>query len=127
MTEHAVVSHEEWLAARKALLAEEKDFTQRRDELSRRRRELPWEPVTDEYVFAGENGPETLAELFGDRSQLVVYHFMYPEDWEAGCPSCSFWADSFDATVVHLAAREIRLVAVSKAPPEQLLAHRERM
>jgi predicted dithiol-disulfide oxidoreductase (DUF899 family) len=127
MTEHAVVSHEEWLAARKALLAEEKDFTQRRDELSRRRRELPWEPVTDEYVFAGENGPETLAELFGDRSQLVVYHFMYPEDWEAGCPSCSFWADSFDPNVVHLAARDIRLVAVSKAPLEKLLAYRERM
>jgi len=127
MTEHAVVSHEEWLAARKALLQEEKEFTRRRDELARRRRELPWEPVTTEYVFDGANGPETLAELFGDYSQLVVYHFMYPTDWDAGCPSCSFWADSFDPNVVHLAARDTRLVAVSRAPLDKLLAYRERM
>lgn len=127
MTDHAVVTHAEWLEARKALLLEEKEFTRRRDELSRRRRELPWEPVTTEYVFESENGPETLADLFQDKSQLVVYHFMYPPDWEAGCPSCSFWADSFDSNVVHLAARDIRLAAVSKAPLGRLLAYRERM
>lgn len=127
MTEHQVVTHGEWLDARKALLLEEKEFTRRRDELSRRRRELPWERVATEYVFESEHGPETLVELFEDRGQLVVYHFMYPPEWDAGCPSCSFWADSFDANVVHLAARDIRLVAVSKASLDKLLAYRERM
>jgi predicted dithiol-disulfide oxidoreductase (DUF899 family) len=127
LTEHPVVTHEEWLEARSALLAEEKEFTRRRDELSRRRRELPWEPVTTEYVFEGEHGPETLARLFGECSQLIVYHFMYPPDWEAGCPSCSFWADNFNPNVVHLRARDTRLVAVSKAPLDKLLAYRKRM
>jgi predicted dithiol-disulfide oxidoreductase (DUF899 family) len=127
VTEHLVVTHEEWLDARKELLLEEKEFTRRRDELNRRRRALPWEPVTAEYVFASEQGPQTLAELFDGHSQLVVYHFMFPPDWEAGCPSCSFWADSFDANVVHLAARDTRLVAISKAPLDKLLAYRKRM
>ncbi len=126
MTEHTVVTHDEWLAARKALLAEEKEFTRRRDELGRRRRELPWEPA-GEYVFEGENGPETLAELFGASSQLVVYHFMFEPEQDAGCPHCSFWADNFDPNVVHLAARDTRMVAVSKAPLDKLLAYRERM
>jgi predicted dithiol-disulfide oxidoreductase (DUF899 family) len=127
VTEHPIVTHEEWLDARKALLLEEKEFTRRRDELNRRRRALPWEPVTAEYVFASEHGPQKLAELFDGRTQLVVYHFMFPPDWEAGCPSCSFWADSFDANVVHLAARDTRLVAISKAPLDKLLAYRRRM
>ena len=127
MTEHPVVTHDEWLEARKALLLEEKEFTRNRDELSRRRRELPWEPVTTEYVFDGEHGPETLADLFGDATQLVVYHFMFEPDWDEGCKSCSFWADNFNPNVVHLAARDTRLVVVSRAPVAKLLAYRERM
>jgi predicted dithiol-disulfide oxidoreductase (DUF899 family) len=126
MTEHEVVAHEEWVAARRALLAEEKEFTRRRDELSRLRQQLPWEPAA-EYVFEGENGPETLAQLFGGCSQLVVYHFMFEPEQDAGCPHCSFWADNFDPNVAHLAARDTRMVAASKAPLDKLLAYRERM
>jgi predicted dithiol-disulfide oxidoreductase (DUF899 family) len=126
LTEHVVVTHEKWLAARRALLAEEKEFTHRRDELSRRRRELPWEPA-GEYVFEGENGQQTLSDLFGDCSQLVVYHFMFEPEWDAGCPHCSFWADNFDPNVIHLAARDTRMIAVSRAPLDKLLAYRKRM
>jgi predicted dithiol-disulfide oxidoreductase (DUF899 family) len=93
---HAVVSHEKWLSARIAFLAKEKEFTRLRDELSQQRRDLPWEAVSKEYVFEGPNGKQTLAELFDGRSQLIVYHFMFAPDWEAGCPSCSFWADNFN-------------------------------
>ena len=127
MTDHPVVAHEDWLEARKALVVEEKEFTRRRDELSRRRRELPWEPVTKEYVFEGEHGPQTLAELFAGRGQLIVYHFMFEPEWDEGCPHCSFWADSFDLNVVHLAARDITMIAASKAPLEKLLSYRRRM
>ena len=86
-----IVSHDEWMAARKAFLTEEKAFTRARDELSRKRRELPWEKVDKTYVFDTPNGKETLADLFGGKSQLIVYHFMFGPGWEAGCPSCSFW------------------------------------
>ena len=89
---HPVVSHEKWLSARTAFLAKEKEFTRLRDELSQQRRDLPWEAVSKAYVFEGPNGKQTLAELFDGRSQLIVYHFMFAPDWEAGCPSCSFWA-----------------------------------
>src|SRR5690348_9509540 len=89
--DHSVVSREEWLSARIALLAKEKEFTRLRDDLSRQRRELPWEKVEKQYVFDGSKGKETLAELFENRSQLVVYHFMFPPEWDAGCPHCSFW------------------------------------
>jgi predicted dithiol-disulfide oxidoreductase (DUF899 family) len=122
-----VVTHEEWLAKRKELLAKEKEFTRQRDELSRQRRELPWERVEKEYVFEGPDGRRTLAELFDGRSQLVVYHFMFPAEWEEGCKSCSFWADNFDPNVVHLKARDVTLVAVSRAPYEKLAAYEERM
>src|SRR4029077_1560214 len=88
-----VVSPAEWVAARKELLKKEKEFTRLRDEVSRQRRELPWEKVTKPYVFDGPNGKETLADLFGDRSQLIVYHFMMGPDWKEGCPSCSFISD----------------------------------
>ena len=122
-----VVTHDEWLAARRALLAEEKELTRARDELGRKRRELPWERVEKEYEFDGPEGRRTLAGLFGGHSQLAVYHFMFGPDDEAGCRSCSFWADSFDRNVVHLTARDISLVAISRAPLEKLEAYRERM
>jgi predicted dithiol-disulfide oxidoreductase (DUF899 family) len=124
---HAVVPHDEWIEARKALLAEEKAFTRARDELSRRRRELPWEAVEKEYAFEGSRGRETLADLFDGRSQLVVYHFMFEPDVEEGCPHCSFWADNFDRNVVHLNHRDVSFVAVSRAPYERLRAYRDRL
>jgi predicted dithiol-disulfide oxidoreductase (DUF899 family) len=124
---HSVVGHEEWVDARKALLAKEKEFTRARDELSRQRRELPWERVEKEYVFDGAEGRKTLAELFDGRSQLVVYHFMFDPDWDEGCKSCSFWADNFDRNVIHLKARDVTMVAVSRAPYEKLAAYEKRM
>ena len=127
MPDHTIVAHDEWLRARKELLAREKEFTRLRDELSRERRELPWEPVESEYVFEGANGSESLAELVDGRDQLVVYHFMFEPDWDEGCPHCSFWADNFDSNVVHLRARDVTLVAVSRAPYPKLAAYRERM
>jgi predicted dithiol-disulfide oxidoreductase (DUF899 family) len=122
-----VVTHEEWLAERKELLAKEKEFTRQRDELSRRRRELPWERVEKEYVFEGAEGRRTLSELFEGRSQLVVYHFMFPPEWEEGCKHCSFWADNFDPNVIHLKARDVTFVAISRAPYEKLAGYKERM
>jgi predicted dithiol-disulfide oxidoreductase (DUF899 family) len=127
MPDHQVVSRDQWLAARKALLAKEKDFTRARDALSAERRALPWVRVEKTYTFDGPNGPETLGDLFDGRSQLVIYHFMYGPDWQEGCPSCSFWADNFDRIVVHLNHRDVSLAAVSRAPLETLLAYRERM
>jgi len=122
-----VVGHDEWLARRKELLAKEKEFTRQRDELARDRRGLPWERVEKEYVFEGADGRRTLSELFDGSSQLVVYHFMFDPSWDAGCTSCSFWADSFDPNVVHLRAQDVTLVAVSLAPYPKLAAYRERM
>jgi predicted dithiol-disulfide oxidoreductase (DUF899 family) len=127
LTDHAVVGHDEWVAARTALLAREKEFTRLRDDVSRQRRELPWEAVEKEYVFEGPRGTETLRDLFDGRSQLIVYHFMFAPEDDAGCPHCSFWADSFDANVVHLAAHGTTLVAISRAPAAKLEAYRERM
>jgi len=124
---HPVVSREEWLEARRALLAEEKRFTRERDALGRRRRELPWVRVEKDYAFEGPSGRETLAGLFGGHSQLLVYHFMYGPDWDEGCPSCSFWADNFDGIDVHLAHRDISFVAISRAPFEVLERYRRRM
>jgi predicted dithiol-disulfide oxidoreductase (DUF899 family) len=127
LTEHEVVTHEEWIAARKELLTKEKEFTRLRDDLSRQRRELPWEAVDEDYVFDGPSGRQTLADLFDGCSQLVVYHFMFEQEWDEGCPHCSFWADSFDANVVHLTARDVSFAAVSRAPYARLAAYRERM
>jgi predicted dithiol-disulfide oxidoreductase (DUF899 family) len=127
MTDHQVVSREVWLAARKALLAKEKDFTRQRDDLSRQRRELPWVKVTETYTFDGPRGNETLADLFEGRSQLVIYHFMFGPDWEAGCPHCSFWADNFDRIIVHLKQRDVTMLAVSRAPYAKLAAYQKRM
>ena len=124
---HEVVPHEQWLAARKAFLAQEKAFTRERDRLSRARRDLPWERVEKDYVFDGPAGKQTLAQLFGDSSQLVVYHFMFDPEWDEGCKSCSFWADNFNGIPVHLRARDTALVAVSRAPLPTLEAYRKRM
>ena len=127
MTQHRVVSRNEWIKARRDLLAEEKRFTRERDALSEKRRELPWVRVDQEYTFEGPDGKETLADLFGMHSQLLVYHFMYGPDWEEGCPSCSFWADNFDGIDIHLAHRDISFLAVSRAPFATLDAYRKRM
>ena len=124
--DHPIVSRDDWIAARIAFLAKEKEFTRLRDELSRERRELPWEHVKKEYLFESEQGRETLAELFGKHSQLIVYHFMYAPDWEIGCRGCSFWADNFNGIVPHLNARDVSLVAVSRAPLQKLQAQARR-
>ena len=127
MPQHRIVRHDQWVSARKELLAREKEFTRTRDALSAARRDLPWEEVTKAYAFTGENGKETLADLFDGRSQLIVYHFMFDPDWDAGCKSCSFMADHFDPAIVHLAQRDVTMVAVSRAPLDKLLAFRKRM
>jgi predicted dithiol-disulfide oxidoreductase (DUF899 family) len=125
--EHTVVSAEEWVIARKALLEREKEFTRLRAELARQRRDLPWEEVTKEYFFEGPDGTRSLFQLFDGRSQLIVYHFMFPPDWEEGCPHCSFWADSFNGTTAHLNARDVTMVAISLAPQPKLAAYAKRM
>jgi len=122
-----VVSHAEWIETRKEFLTNEKEFTRLRGELSRQRRELPWEKVEKKYVFEGPKGKETLADLFGGRSQLIVYHFMLGPGWKEGCPSCSLIAESFDGAVVHLAARDITLLAVSRATLPEIEAFKKRM
>lgn len=127
MERHRVVSQSEWIAARKELLAKEKEFTRRRDQLSEERRALPWVLVNKEYSFDTNEGRMSLPQLFGERSQLIVYHFMYAPEWDTPCKSCSFWADSFDRNVAHLAARDARLIAVSRAPLAKLNAFKERM
>ncbi len=127
MEDHSVVSHDEWVEARKQFLAREKEFTRLRDQLSRQRRDLPWERVDKPYVFDGSSGRETLADLFAGRRQLLVYHFMFAPDWEAGCPSCSLFADNFNGIVVHLNQRDVTFVAVSRAPFSKLDAYRKRM
>jgi len=124
---HRVVAAEEWLAARKELLAKEKEFTRLRDQLSALRRELPWEALTTEYVFEGADGRQTLPQLFAGRSQLIVYHFMFAPDWDAGCPHCSHWADNFNGGIAHLNQRDVTMIAVSRAPYAKLAAYRERM
>ena len=125
--EHKVVTSDEWIEARKQLLIKEKEFTHLRDQLNQLRRELPWEAVSKQYVFDGPDGKQTLAELFDGRSQLVVYHFMFGPQWEAGCPHCSHWADSFNGIIVHLNHRDVSMVAVSRAPYSNLAAYKKRM
>jgi predicted dithiol-disulfide oxidoreductase (DUF899 family) len=127
MAEHVIVSHEEWLAARRKLLEEEKAFTRQRDALSARRREMPWERIEKDYRFEGPQGHLSLADLFAGRSQLVIYHFMLGPDWENGCKSCSFFADNFDGIDVHLAHRDVTFLAVSRAPLAKIEAFKKRM
>jgi predicted dithiol-disulfide oxidoreductase (DUF899 family) len=124
---HKIVSKEEWLEARKAFLTKEKEFTHQRDELSRQRRELPWTKVEKNYLFDGPAGKETLADLFDGRNQLIAYHFMFGPGWKEGCPSCSFLSDQIDGSVVHLAHRNVTLLAVSRAPLSEIDAFKKRM
>jgi predicted dithiol-disulfide oxidoreductase (DUF899 family) len=127
MQPHKIVSQDEWLVARKAHLAKEKELTRLRDQLSAERQELPWVKVEKEYVFDGPDGKATLADLFGGRSQLLVYHFMFGPDWEQGCPSCSYVADHIDGANQHLPHRDVTLLAVSRAPLARIEAFRRRM
>jgi predicted dithiol-disulfide oxidoreductase (DUF899 family) len=122
-----IVSHAEWVTARKELLAKEKQLTHDRETVAALRRELPWVRVEKKYFFDAPGGKESLADLFGGRSQLVVYHFMFVPGWEEGCPSCSFISDTIDPNVVHLAQRDVTLLAVSRAPLAQIEAFKKRM
>jgi predicted dithiol-disulfide oxidoreductase (DUF899 family) len=124
---HTTGSSDEHLAARLELLEAEKKLTRRGDELARRRRELPWVPIENEYMFETDDGEQTLGELFDGRSQLLVYHFMFGPRWTEGCPVCSFWADNFNGAVAHLAHHDVTLLCVSRAPLERLQQYKRRM
>lgn len=127
MTSRRIGTRQEWLAASAQLLEREKELTRMGDELARQRRELPWVPVEKQYTLQTADGARTLTELFDDRSQLVVYHFMFGPGYQAGCPSCSSTADGFNGVLAHLKARDVTMICVSRAPIEKLLAYRERM
>lgn len=127
MTNHQVVSREEWVDARRRFLAKEKEFTRLRDELSKERRELPWERVEKRYVFEGTGGKLTLSDLFAGKSQLVVYHFMFAPESDAGCRGCSFWADNYNGIIPHLQQRDVSFAAISRAPLAKLQAFAARM
>ncbi|WP_155368584.1 DUF899 domain-containing protein [Catellatospora vulcania] len=127
MIDHKTGTRQEWLAARLELLEAEKALTRRSDEVARQRQELPWVRIDKEYTFATDGGPASLVDLFAGRSQLLVYHFMFGPDYEAGCPSCSAIADGFDGSVVHLANHDVTLHAVSEAPLPKLQAYKQRM
>jgi len=127
MTQHQIVSKETWLEARRALLAKEKQLTRERDELARQRRELPWERVEKSYTFDSSRGKVMLADLFGSHSQLLIYHFMFGPEWKEGCPSCSYVSDHLDGAVPHLAARDVSLMMVSRAPLAKIEAFKKRM
>ena len=124
---HAVVSAEDWLARRKALMAREKELVRLGDEIARERRALPWERVAKDYVFDTPDGPRSLAELFAGRRQLVVQHFMFGPGWEQGCPSCSFMADHTDGMTIHLAQRDVSFVAISRATLPEIRRFKARM
>jgi predicted dithiol-disulfide oxidoreductase (DUF899 family) len=126
-TSPKVATKKEWLEARKALLIQEKEHTRQQDELARRRRELPWVKVDKRYVFDTSEGPKSLADLFGDKSQLLIYHFMFSPEWDEGCKSCSFLADHIDGANWHLPQRDVRLLAISRAPLAKIEAFKKRM
>jgi predicted dithiol-disulfide oxidoreductase (DUF899 family) len=126
-TTHEIVSHEDWIKARKALLKKEKKLTHLREEIAEQRRALPWEKVGKEYVFDAPGGKETLSNLFADKNQLVVYQFMFPPEWEEGCKHCSFWADHYDAMLPHLEHRDVSFVVISRAPLGKLEGFKKRM
>jgi predicted dithiol-disulfide oxidoreductase (DUF899 family) len=127
MTQHATGTREEWLAARLELLEAEKELTRQSDEVARRRQQLPWVRIDKDYRFETDHGSATLAELFGGRSQLLVYHFMFGPEYTAGCPACSAIADGFNGSVVHLENHDVAMIAVSRAPLEKLEAYKRRM
>ena len=122
-----ITSREEWLTARRALLEDEKALLRQRDALSAKRRQLPWVEVMSDYQFDTQQGRKSLADLFGNKSQLIVQHFMMGEDWQEGCPSCSFWADGFDGTTVHLENRDAAFVCVSNTSFAKIEAYKNRM
>jgi predicted dithiol-disulfide oxidoreductase (DUF899 family) len=124
---HQVVSHDDWITARRALLQKEKNFTRLRDELNEQRRGLPWEPVTKPYTFEGSNGKQSLSDLFDGRGQLIVWHFMFGPQWEQGCSHCSFWADGWNGVVEHLKHRDTAMIAISQAPLSKIEPFRRRM
>ena len=127
MTDQAIVSHDEWLAARQALLEKEKAFTRARDALGEARRAMPWQRVETDYRFQGPDGEESLADLFAGRSQLIVYHFMLGPGWGEGCKACSFLADHFDGAIVHIAQRDVAMAVISSAPLAEIQAFQQRM
>jgi predicted dithiol-disulfide oxidoreductase (DUF899 family) len=124
---HEIVSREDWIKARMALLRTEKEFTHMRERLAEERRALPWEEIEKQYVFDAPNGKETLSDLFADKSQLVIYQFMFAPEWNEGCPHCSFWADHYDAMLPHLKQRDVSFVVVSRAPLEKIERFQKRM
>jgi predicted dithiol-disulfide oxidoreductase (DUF899 family) len=127
VTQNPVVSREEWLEARRALLLREKEATHLRDKVNAERTALPWVKVDKDYTFDTPRGPKSLADLFDGRSQLMVYHFMFGPEWEAGCPGCSFLADHLDGTLPHLNHHDVTLVAVARAPLAKIEAYKQRM
>jgi predicted dithiol-disulfide oxidoreductase (DUF899 family) len=127
MLQHPIVSRQEWLAARRALLVKEKEATRLRDKINAERRALPWVKVEKAYAFETPAGTKTLADLFDGRSQLLVYHFMMGPDWAAGCPGCSFLADHLDGALPHLEHHDVTLAAVSRAPLAKIKAYKDRM
>src|ERR1700722_17297957 len=128
MPSHQVGTREQWRQARLELLAAEKELSRRNDELTRQRRQLPWVRIETDYRFSAAGGGDvSLPDLFGHRSQLLIYHFMFGPDWEAGCPMCSSLADGFDGIRIHLEHHDVALAAVSRAPAEKLAAYRKRM
>jgi predicted dithiol-disulfide oxidoreductase (DUF899 family) len=127
MIKHITGTREQWLAAQADLLKAEKEFSRRGDELARQRRELPWVRIDKNYQFETDEGKTSLADLFKGRSQLVVYHFMFGPGYTVGCPTCSATADSFNGVLPHLAARDVTMICISRAPLEKLLAYRRRM
>jgi predicted dithiol-disulfide oxidoreductase (DUF899 family) len=127
MTKHQIVSQEQWIEARRLLLAREKELTRKHDELARQRRDLPWVRVGKKYIFDSSRGKVSLADLFGDHSQLLIYHFMFGPDWKEGCPSCSLVADTLNGSLTHLAARDVSLMIVSRAPLARIEPFKTRM
>ena len=127
MNQHNVVSHEEWLAARLELLQEEKEFSKRREELTQKRRDLPWRKIEKTYEFDGPDGKESLADLFGSCRQMIIYHFMFGPEWSEGCKICSMFGDHYDPLDIHLRQRDVSLVTVSRAPYAQLREFQRRM
>lgn len=124
---HQVVSHEEWMEARRQFLHKEKEFTKLRDQLNEQRRALPWERVEKQYVFDAQSGKKTLADLFENRSQLIVWHFMFGPDWQQGCSHCSFWADGWNGVIEHFKHRDTTMIAISQAPLSKIEAFKRRM
>jgi len=127
LTSHPIVSHEQWLAKRRELLRKEKELTRLHDRLAAERRDLPWERIDKNYVFDAPGGKVRIADLFGGRSQLAIYHFMFGPDWQEGCPSCSYVSDHLNAVLPHLAARDVTVTMVSRAPLAKIEAFKKRM